>query len=109
MDLLILGRIEFTMLHACAGTHALHAAWANDGAGTHTVPVCERSFQHITDNLHITVAVAAKTTARLDGIIIDDAQRAQLDMFGIMVIRKGKAVPGIQPAVISMTPVLSAA
>ncbi|WP_342707148.1 hypothetical protein [Nitrosovibrio tenuis] len=48
--------------------------------------------------------MCAKTTARLDGVVVDDAQRTKLDVFGIVVIRKGKAVPGIQLPVISMAP-----
>ncbi len=46
----------------------------------------------------------AKTAAGLDGIIIDDAQCTELDVFGIMIIRERKTVPGIQPAVIGMAP-----
>ena len=46
--------------------------------------------------------------SRLDGIVIDYAQRAKLDMLGIVVVGEGKAVPGIQPAVIGMTSVLRA-
>src|SRR5574340_1021338 len=102
MHLLTLRRVELTMLNACPRTHALHAARADDRSGTHAVPVRERPFQHITDDFHVAVAVCAETAAGLDGIIVDDAQGTKLDMFGIIVIRERKAVPGIQPAVIGM-------
>src|SRR5690242_19767442 len=104
MDFLVLGSIEFTMLYLRAGTHALHTARADDRTGTHAILVRERSFQHITDDLHITVAMGAKTAAGLDGIIIDDAQCSELDVFGIMIIRERKTVAGIQSAVIGMAP-----
>ena len=108
MNLLALRGVEFAMLHARSCTHALHAARADDRTSAHAILVGQRAFQHIADNLHIAVAMRAKTLTRLDSVIIDDAQRTKLGMFRIVIVRKRKAVPGIQPAMVGMAPLLGA-
>src|SRR6476661_7054912 len=105
MDFLGLRRVEFAMLHPCAGAHPLNVAGANNGTITHTVLMGKGSVQHVADDFHIAVTVRAETASRLDGIVIDYAQRAKLNMLGIVVVGEGKAVPGIQPAVIRVTSV----
>ncbi len=36
----------------------------------------------------------------LDAVFINDPQRAEMHVLGIVIVRKRKAVPGIQPAVL---------
>src|SRR5688572_1317437 len=102
MDLLARRSVEFAMLHTRTRAHALHTARTNNGTVAHIVHVRQCSLQHITDDLHITVTMSAETASGLDSIIVNDAQRTKPGMFGVVVIGKRKAVPGIQPAVIGM-------
>src|SRR5215217_213969 len=61
MDFLGLGRVEFAMLHPCAGAHPLNVARANSRTIAHTILMGKGSVQHVTDDFHIPVTVRAET------------------------------------------------
>lgn len=67
----------------------------------------QSALQHIVDDLHIVVSVHRKSSAGLDRIVVDDAQCTELNISWIVIIPKGKAVPGIQPAIIGMAAILA--
>src|SRR5678816_2476605 len=46
--------------------------------------------QHVADDLHVAMAVRAEALAGGDAILVDDAQRSELDMLRIEVVRKRK-------------------
>ena len=64
----------------------------------------ELSFEYVADDLHVAMAVRTEAHAGLHAILVDDAQRSEAHVRGIVVIGKREAVPGIQPAVLGMAP-----
>ena len=99
-----LGRIEFAVLHPAPGAHSLHVAGDDRRAVAHAVAVRKLAVQHVADDLHVAMAVRAEAHAGLHAILVDDAQRSEGHVRGIVVIGKREAVPGIQPAVLGMSP-----
>ena len=71
---LCLGGIELAVLHARPRRHPLKFARVDDGAGANAVPMLQFPFEDIRDDLHVPVAVHAKTSAGLDSILVDDPQ-----------------------------------
>ena len=78
--------VELTVHHAAAGTHALHIARQDGGAIAHVVTVGQGAGDHITDDLHVAVAMGAETGTGLHAIFIDHAQRAVTDMVRVVII-----------------------
>ena len=64
------------------------------------------TFENVRDNLHISVSVGSEALAGSDGIVIDDAERKESHMIRVIVVRKRKRVITIQPAVISVAPLI---
>ncbi len=50
----------------------------------------DRALEHIADDFHIPVAVRAEALPAPDAILVDDAQRAEVDVLRIMIIGKRK-------------------
>jgi len=61
---------------------------------------------HVADDLHVAVAVRAKTGAGRNAVFVDDAQVAPGHVRRVVVPGKGKAVKGLEPAVIGIAAVL---
>src|SRR5262249_54885627 len=76
---------------------------------THAVTVCERAFQHVSEDLHIAMAVSSKSRARSDSIFIDHAQIPEAQELGIVIIGKRKRVECVKPAMIRVASVLASA
>ncbi len=74
-------------------------------AFAHAVFVGEAAFQHIADDFHIAVPMRTESLAGRDAIVIDDAQRAEAHMGGIVITGEGKSMPGVEPAVVGMASV----
>lgn len=87
---------------ARTGRHALHIARANDAGVTHGVLMFERAGKKVGNNFHIAMRVHAEAFPRRDAILVDDAERAKMRVRGIVIIREGKSVIRIEPAVIEM-------
>ena len=68
-------------------------------AVAHAVAVAKPAGQDIGDDLHVAVAVGIKTRAGLHDVFVDDAQRAEAHMRGVVVVGEGETVPAFQPAV----------
>ena len=94
--------IEFGMLHARARTHALHVAGHDVGTGAHGILVAQCAIKHVADDFHVAVAMFAEATTCRHAILVDHAQRSPMHVLVIVVTGEGKAVPGIQPAVVGM-------
>ena len=103
MNLLGLGSIEFAVANTRAGGHSLHGTRPDHGAVADVVFVRESALKDVRDDLHIAVAVRAEAFARLDAILVDDAQRPEPHEAGIVVIGKRKRVAAIEPAVLRTT------
>ena len=65
--------------------------------------------QHVADDLHVAVAVVAEARAGGDAVLVDHAQVAEAHVLRIVVAGEGKAVEGLQPAVVGMAAFLGLA
>src|SRR5260221_5289431 len=104
-----LGLVLLAVLHAAARAHALHVARDDGRARAHRVLVAERALQHVADDFHVAVAVRAEAGAGLDAVLVDDAQRAEPHVRGIVVAGERKRVPGVEPAVLGVAALPGAA
>src|SRR5690348_5172048 len=77
--------VELTMHHAAPGGHMLQLSGANHSAASRIVPMFQRAFENPGENLHVAVRMHRKTLGRLDHVLIDNAQRTELHMLGIVV------------------------
>ena len=64
--------------------------------------VRELPFEHVADDLHVAVAVRAEAHARLHAVLVDDAQRAEAHVRGIVVVGEAEAVERVEPAVVGV-------
>ena len=98
--------VELAVYHAAACAHALHVAGRNGGDVAQVVLVRQLAREHVADDFHVAVAVAAKAGAGGDVVLVDHAQVAKAHVQRIVVMPKRKAVVGAQPAVVGIAPVL---
>ncbi len=98
--LLVLGVIELAVQHARAGRHALHFAGPDDRAVAHAVLVLERTVDHVGDDLHVTMRMGSETLARLDPVLVDDAQFRKTHHLGVVVVSERERVLRLEPAVV---------
>ncbi len=68
----------------------------------------ELAVQHVADDFHVAMAVRAEPLAGGDAVLVDDAQRTELDVLRIEVIRERERVIRLEPAVVGVTPLLAA-
>ena len=90
--------IEFAVPNARPGRHPLHVAGPDDRASTDTVLMFQCAFDDVRDDLHVAVAVGAKPRTGPDPVLIDNPQRAEAHVTGVVVIAKRKGVTTVQPA-----------
>jgi len=57
-------------------------AWADHRAGAERVLVGQLAVEHVADDLHVAMAVRTEARAGRDAILVDDPQRAELDVLG---------------------------
>lgn len=101
-----LGCVVFAVEDATASTHALHVPRLDDGPVAHGVLVRQGTRQHVGDDFHVPVRVGGKSPGGGHAVLIDDPQRAEAHALGIVIIRKRKRVPAVQPAMVCHTAVL---
>jgi hypothetical protein len=87
---------------AGAGGHPLHIAGADHRAGAHRVLVFERTVEHVRDDLHVAMRVPAEALAGSDAIFIDDPQRAEAHVGGVVVVGEREGVVAVEPAVVGV-------
>src|SRR5260370_13392468 len=102
MDRLGLRGVVLAVSDTRAGAHPLHVARPDDGAGPDRVPVLEATLEHVRDDLHVAMRMGSKPLPRLYAVFVDDAQRAKVRVFGIVVVGEGKSMTRVQPAVDGM-------
>jgi len=90
------------MHDAAPRAHALHVARADHAAVADAVAVRQLAFKHIAEDFHVAMPMAAEAGAGRDPVFVDHPQRAEAHLLRIVIIGKGKGMPGIQPAVIRM-------
>src|SRR3954471_12955526 len=95
--------VEFAMAHAGAGTHSLYIAVADHRAGAEAVLMLKRAFQHIRDDFHVFMAMGTKALGRLHAVFVDDDQRTEPHLFGVVVMAKTEGMVRFQPAMMCYT------
>jgi hypothetical protein len=101
--------VVFAVANAGARAHALHVARPDHGAVAHRILVRQRALEDVADDFHVAVAVGAEALARLDAVFVDDTQRPEAHVPGIVVVRERKSVEGLEPAVLGQPAFLAAA
>src|SRR5436190_2552475 len=99
--------VELAVRDAGARCDPLQLAGAQRLGVTHAVLMRQLAAKHVGEDLHIVVAMRAEARARRHPVLIDHAKRPEAHMFPIEIIREGKAVIAVQPAVIGVTAFLT--
>jgi len=89
------GGIELAVGHATTGAHELDLAGLEGAAVTQTVLVGECAFEHVAEDFHVAVRVGTETFASGNAVVVDDAERAEAHVGGIVVVSEGEGVVGI--------------
>lgn len=93
-------QIIFRMPDARARRHHLNVARLGTAFIPQIIAMGNRAFAHIGDDFHIVVRVGRKAGSGRDDVIIPHAQTAPVGALGIVIVRKGKMMPGLKPAVV---------
>src|SRR5262249_12420707 len=94
--------VELAVPHAATRAHPLHVPRDDGRAVAHGILVAKRALQDVAQDLHIAVAMGAEARAGLYAVLVDDAQGAVAHVTRVVVVGEGKAVVGIEPAVIGV-------
>ena len=62
----------------------------------------KRAVNDVGENLHVAVTMGVKAGAGADLVLVDDPQRAEAHMVGIVIMAEGKAVTAVEPAEIGL-------
>ena len=98
MDFFRRRRVKFAMRDASTGAHALYVAFGDDRAVAHGVFMLQGTGDDVGNNLHIMVRMHAKSGARRNFIVVDNAQRFEPHVIGVVIAAELKAMPAVQPA-----------
>lgn len=101
--------IELRVGDTAAGAHHLDFTWMKFAVVAHRIAVGKATTEDVGKNFHIPVRVGWEAAAGCHAVIIDDAQRAKSHVGGIVVIREGKGVVAIKPAVVGVSALVGAA
>jgi hypothetical protein len=105
MQPFVYGWIVFRMRDTTTGAHQLDLSRFEFTSISHTVQVSERTFQNITENFHIPMRVFSEPLARFHPVLINDSQGSEFPELGVVISREAECMPGLEPAVIGITPV----
>lgn len=106
MHRLVVRGIELAVHHPASGRHVLDVSRLQDAAVSHRILVLQGAIQNVCHNLHVPVGVHSKPPGRHHEIVVDHPQAVIAHPFRIVVIRKTESVPGIQPAVGGVAPLV---
>ncbi len=67
--------------------------------------VLQLPFEHVSQDLDVTMYMAVEALAGLDAVLVDHAQRTVLLVHRIVVIGEREGVVRLEPAVIGITPI----
>ena len=90
------------MRDAPARAHQLNLARLELPPVAHAVLVLQRAFQHVAEDLHVAVRMRPEALPRSNPVVVDDAQRAKAHVRRIVIVREGKGVMRVEPAVVGM-------
>src|SRR5439155_10807617 len=99
------GRIvKLAVGDAAARADALYVARLEDSLVAQAITMLQRPAQNVSDDFHVAMGMRAEAAATRDGVIIDHPKRAESHPMRIIVIREGKRVVSVQPAVVGVAP-----
>src|SRR3984957_17413871 len=94
--------VELAVLYAAARAHALHVARADGGTVAHRILVRQAARQHVCQYLHVAMSMRAEARPRQHAVLVDYAQRSELDVLRVEVVGERKSVERLEPAVIGV-------
>ena len=71
-------------------------------ASSGAVLMLDGALENISKDLHVAVRMLAEARRGRDAVLVDDAQRAEAHVRGIVVLVKRKTEIGVEPAVVGM-------
>ena len=80
--------IKLAVSDSAASAHKLNLVRVENPTISHAVFVLQGTLNKIAEDLHVPVRVGAKTHARGDAILIDDAKGAESHVVGVVVVCK---------------------
>ena len=93
------------MLDAAPGADVLHAARRHDAVVPERIAMFELAAEHVGDDLHVAVWVRPEALPRLHRVVVEDAQRAPVEVLGIVVAGKAVRMVRLEPAEVEEGPV----
>ncbi len=97
--------VELAVGDAAAGAHELDLAWAEFAAVAHAVLVGDGSGNDPCEDFHVAVRVSGEAGAGGDAVFVDDAERAEAHVGGVVVVAEAEGVEGAEPAVVGVAAV----
>src|SRR3546814_6276333 len=88
------------MHDAGSGGHHLHVAGRRAAGVAQVVAVGDGAASHVGDDLHVAVAVQVESGARVDGVVVPDAQAADAHALGVVGVGEAEVVARRQPVVV---------
>src|SRR5260221_11067949 len=90
------------MASAGSRRHQLDIARADHRAAAKGIAVRQLALEDVRKYLHVLMAMGIETAAPCHPVVIDDPQRAETHMVGIVILAKGKDVKEVEPLKIVM-------
>ncbi len=66
----------------------------------------ERPVEDIGDDLHVAVRVRREAAARRHAVLVDDAQRPEVHVGGVVIVAEREGVAAVEPAEIRPSPLV---
>src|SRR5690606_32815229 len=92
--------IHLRVLDPAAGTHNLYFAETDYAFVAHGIAVPNRSFKRNGHDFHVVVRMFTESHGWRYHIVVEDTQHSKLGSIGIVIIREGKGVICLKPAVV---------
>ena len=97
--------VELAVGDAAAGAHELDLAGAEFAAVAHAVLVGDGTGDDAGEDFHVAVRVGGEACAGGDAVFVDDAERAEAHVGGVVVVAEAEGMEGAEPAVVGVAAV----
>lgn len=110
-DLQELGRgvgrgVELGVFDTIAGRHVLEFARLDGAAVSEGILVAEFPRNDVGEDFHRAMRMGAEALPGRDGVLVDDAERFEAPVIGMIVSGEGKGMVGIEPAMVGVEAVI---
>ena len=99
---ILLGVIIFGVAHSGAGAHPLNFTRTYHANVSHIIFVFQGAFDDVGDDFHLAMRMQRKTACRGDDVIIENAQRAKIQVLGIVIMVKREVPICLKPICFKM-------